>query len=207
MRGTMLFVCAANVCRSPLMQYTFLDSVHNPESWEVASAGTSAQEGSPVCDLSLSYVQSEQSQTRAAAHQSAQVDEASLQADLVIVASRAERAALAERSPETRWRVFTLTEAVFLGQFTATPCPQDARQPSTVQQYAQLLNEQRGMFVLPRPRKQRRYLSSWEQPHQLDIPDGHLRSRRSHVSTLKRVRSEIAQLSTQLTSFKETLAS
>lgn len=204
MRGSILFVCAANVCRSPLMQYAFLDAVADADEWEVASAGVSAREGARVCRLALPLVRSEAARSLAEAHRSARVDEARLQADLVIVASRAERAALARRSPEARWRVFTLSEAVFLGRYASTRCPAEPAQPGTVTRYAQLLDEQRGMLVLPRPKKQRRFPGLWEQPHPLDIADGHHRRRRAHTSTLRRVRVEVAELSSQLADFRDT---
>lgn len=204
MKGSILFVCTANICRSPLMQMSFLESVPNAADWNVTSAGISAREGSRMCELSSSLVRSDEARAGSEAHRSTQLDHAQLRTDLVIVASRAERSAIAQRSPAMRWRVFTLSEAVYLGRSIAPSYPGQQSQPGTVNQYAQLLDAQRGMLVLPRPRNQRRYLSSWEHPHPLDIPDGHHLRRRAHVQSLKRVRSEITELSTQIVNFRDT---
>lgn len=202
MRGSILFVCTANVCRSPLMQYTFLSAAPDPGEWSVASAGVAAREGAPMCGIARALVRSEQERCSADAHRSAPLDDAGLQTDLVIAASRAERAALAQRSPEARWRVFTLSEAVLLGRYVETLEPCDATQPGTADQYAQLLDAQRGMLVIPRPQRQRRVLGLGERAHPLDIPDGHRRRRRAHTGALKRVRAEAAELSSQLASFR-----
>lgn len=203
MNGSILFVCSANVCRSPLMQHAFLDSVAHADDWSVASAGVSAREGTPPCDLAISYVRADKAYALAAAHRAVPLDRDLLQAKLVIVASRAERAAIAQHSPELRWRVFTLSEAVYLGRSAAPRYPGERARPGTLEQYAQLLDSHRGMLVLPRPRNQRRYLSNWEQPHPLDIPDGHHLRRRAHTNTLKRVRAEITEFATQLSSFRD----
>ncbi len=51
---TLLFVCVANVCRSPTMQFLtahHLDRVGIGESWNLSSAGTAAHEGSTMCPV------------------------------------------------------------------------------------------------------------------------------------------------------------
>ncbi|WP_017792545.1 arsenate reductase/protein-tyrosine-phosphatase family protein [Leucobacter salsicius] len=201
MRGSVLFVCSANVCRSPLMQYSFLEAVPEATDWDVASAGVAAREGAPPCSLSLSLLQEEDVHAQAATHRATQLDRDQLQADLVIVASRAERATIAQHSPDVRWRVFTLAEAVYLGRSAGQHYPGEREQPGTVAQYAQMLDSQRGMLVLPRPRNQRRYLSGLEQPHPLDISDGHQLRRRAHTRTLRRIRTEITEFSSLLAGF------
>lgn len=210
MRGSILFVCAANVCRSPLMQYTFLDSVAEPAEWEVSSAGVSARERASACELACAFVRSEPLRAAASAHRAAPVDGAQLRADLIVVPSRAERAALARRAPDARWRLFTLSEAVLLGRYaaahrfpeTALRFPEETR-PGTAAQYAELLDAHRGSLVLPRPRKPRRVLSRWDPPHPLDIPDAHRRRRHAHAAVLRRVRAEAAEFAAQLDGFRD----
>lgn len=203
MRGSVLFVCSANVCRSPLMQHAFLESVTHAADWDVASAGVSARAGATPCDLALSFIRDDDTYALASKHRAAQLDRDLLKAELVIVASRAERASIAQLAPELRWRVFTLSEAVYLGRSTAPRYPGEPAQPGTVNQYAQLLDAQRGMLVLPRARNQRRYLNTREQPHPLDIPDGHHLRRGAHAKALKRVRTEITEFATQLSDFRD----
>ncbi|QBE49124.1 hypothetical protein [Leucobacter triazinivorans] len=210
MRGSILFVCAANVCRSPLMQYTFLDSVADSEQWAVSSAGVSAREHAATCELGRAFVRSEPLRAAASAHRATPVDGAQLRADLIIVPSRSERAALARRAPDARWRLFTLSEAVLLGRHaaahrlheTALRAPEESR-PGAVAQYAEMLDAHRGSLVIPRPRKQRRVLSRREAPHPLDIPDAHHRRRHAHAAVLRRVRAETAEFAAQLDGFRD----
>lgn len=201
MKGSILFVCTANVCRSPLMQYTFLGAVPDSADWAVASAGAFAREGARICDVALSSVRSPRLRSQAEAHRSVPVDDALMRADLVIVASRAERAALAQREPGARSRVFTLSEAVLLGRCAATRQHSETDETATISQYAQLLDAQRGMLVIPRPRRQRRLLGTGEHAHPLDIPDGHQRRRGAHVRVLKRVQAEADALASQMVRF------
>jgi protein-tyrosine-phosphatase len=49
---SVLFVCTANVCRSPMAEVLFIDQVkrmeQDPAQWRVESAGTWAQDGNPA---------------------------------------------------------------------------------------------------------------------------------------------------------------
>lgn len=202
MRGSVLFVCSANVCRSPLMKYTFLDAVPDAAAWSVSSAGVAASEGNGACEAALPFIRSDELYEQALTHHATQLDDLSLRADLVIVASRAERAIIAQHSPELRWRVFTLSEAVYLGRSAAEPCDGTETRPVTASEYAQLLDSQRGMLVLPKIRGQHRYLSGAEQPHPLDVPDAHHLRRRAHTRLFKRVRNETAELAAHLSGFR-----
>ena len=50
---SILFVCTANICRSPLVEALFRDMVSDePVEWKVESAGTWALTGEPVAQKS-----------------------------------------------------------------------------------------------------------------------------------------------------------
>jgi protein-tyrosine phosphatase len=203
MTGSVLFVCAANVCRSPLMRFTFLASTAR-DDWSAASAGISARPGAAMCDLARSMVRDPAAAALAAAHRSASVDEAFAAPgpapDLVIVASRAERAALATRDPDLRARLFTLSEAVLLGRIVAAQRADGSASDTSPGAYARRLDAQRGMLVFPRPPR-RRPLGGASAGHPLDIPDDHHRRRGPHTATLKRVRAETEELAAQVQAF------
>ncbi|UBH07487.1 protein-tyrosine-phosphatase [Leucobacter sp. Psy1] len=197
MTGSILFVCAANVCRSPLMHYTFLGTAGHPD-WSVSSAGVSARTGARMCEIARSEVRDPRSKSLAEQHHSALVDEAAIQSDLVIVASRAERAVLAKRDPELRSRVFTLPEAVLLGRIVAAERNGATDFDASISDYAQSLDAQRGMLVFPRPQREHRWFGAAASSHPLDIPDDHHRRRGPHRATLKRVRLETEEFTAQL---------
>ena len=203
MTGSVLFVCAANVCRSPLMRYTFLGSTAR-DDWAAASAGISARPGAAMCDLARSAVRDPLAAALAAEHRSASVDEAFAAPgpapDLVIVASRAERAALATRDPDLRARLFTLSEAVLLGRIVAAQQDGGPEVDTSPGAYARVLDGQRGMLVFPRPPR-RRPLGGASAGHPLDIPDEHHRRRGPPTATLKRVRAEAAEFAAQVQTF------
>lgn len=193
MRGSILFVCAANVCRSPLMQYTFAGNVADRDQWSISSAGISPHSGRVMCEASRTLVPSTVSEL-AVEHRSQPVSEELLTADLVIVASRAERSAVARRSPGVRDRLFTLSEAVILGRSAVVSAPPVETASTPVARFATLLEMQRGTITLPRSRPQRRILSASKSAHPLDIRDGHVLGRAIHRGTLKRVVSETDEL-------------
>ncbi|GAA2177907.1 hypothetical protein GCM10009847_05840 [Leucobacter tardus] len=201
MTGSVLFVCAANVCRSPLMRYTFLGSTAR-DDWAAASAGISARPGAAMCDLARSAVRDPAAAALAAEHRSASVDEAFAAPgpapDLVIVASRAERAALATRDPDLRPRLFTLSEAVLLGRIVAARQNDGLAVDTSRGAYARLLDAQRGMLVVPRPPRRRPWSGGASTGHPLDIPDDHHRRRGPHMATLKRVRAETEEFASQV---------
>ena len=206
MTGSVLFVCAANVCRSPLMRYTFLGSTAR-DDWSAVSAGISARPGAAMCDLARSAVRDPAAAALASEHRSASVDEAFAAPgpapDLVIVASRAERAALATRDPDLRTRLFTLSEAVLLGRIVAAQQDGGPVDDASLSAYAQLLDAQRGVLVFPRPPRRRPWSGGASAEHPLDIPDAHHRRRGPHTATLKRVSAETEEFAALLQTFAQ----
>lgn len=196
MNESILFVCTANICRSPLMQYTFASEVNRSRPLTIKSAGTTAQIGSTMCATALSMVSSG-SRDAAARHASSVVENSPLDATLVIVASRAERAAIARAFPEVRPRLFTLTEAVLLGRSALSKPKREAASDEPMSLFAELIDAQRGMITLPR--HDRRLRKLWlSKAHLFDIPDAHHSGRFAHRKALKRVRAEAAELATMI---------
>lgn len=195
-KESILFVCAANVCRSPLMQYGFQQAIAGASDITVGSAGVSARDGASMCDLARTFLTSAEALAVAGDHAARAVDESMLQSDLIVVASRAERGALAQLDPEVRSRVFTLTEAVLLGRSILSS---GATAPSSsLEDYAVLLDGQRGMVTIPRPARPRRYAPIVASTNPLDLPDGHQRRRGKHRQVLRRIDAEIDELASQV---------
>jgi protein-tyrosine-phosphatase len=103
-----LYVCTANVCRSPSAQVLLLDGVSALDLPDVvaASAGVQAVHGTPGCDLAPAL------RSRSSAHRSRPLDRASVQwADLVLTAERAHIGMAVDLAPEVRSRAFTMLQA------------------------------------------------------------------------------------------------
>ncbi|WP_082569355.1 hypothetical protein [Microbacterium sp. Root180] len=199
-----LFVCAANVCRSPFMAATFSEAhVRRGDDidWTVLSRGISVVREHPMCRLAVSLLDaSTQDATSAASHVSTQIAQSDLdEHDLIIAASREERARLARMQPSTRSRTFTLKEAVALGR-----PPLDAGErgrvlteaPSTLAGYAEFLDQRRGRIRVPQQTGVRFPWSAHDDPR--DVPDVHHDSTRRHTRVLKESRELVRELHSQL---------
>jgi protein-tyrosine phosphatase len=113
-RFTILFVCHANLCRSPLAEHLArcaLDDAFGSEaaSVTVASAGTHAYGGSPMHEHSATVLA--ENGADSAGFLNRRVEASLLTgADLVLTAGRAQRSACAELAPESLRRTFTLRQ-------------------------------------------------------------------------------------------------
>lgn len=188
--GSVLFVCKANVCRSPVMSFVFSAAVRAHAPVEVQSAGTRASEGSPICDISRKVLASRRRGAGFAdQHRSMSVSgELIRRQDLIFVASREERAAIALMIPEHRSRVFTVREALALSQEPLSPAEQRSlRQIGLAAPWtmcASLLNLRRGTVNLePVPGR-----FPWSRSRdRMDIADAHQRGRHHHAAAIRRV--------------------
>lgn len=107
-RFTILTVCTANICRSPMMEVLFRDRL-GPERFEVASAGVRGWEAAPIDTMVVREL------TRlghgATDHRSRLLDTHHVdQSDLVLTATREHRAAVLAMSPRALRKSFTLRE-------------------------------------------------------------------------------------------------
>src|SRR4051794_35099342 len=113
--GTLLVVCTANVCRSPLAQREFQRAFGASDvspAAEVLSAGTRAGNDWAMCRVSASALADDPADRAfAEAHRSHLLSkEAVLAADLVLTMERAHRSAVAQLAPGSQSKVFTLRE-------------------------------------------------------------------------------------------------
>lgn len=205
----LIFVCEANVCRSPLMEI-LMRAQPGMRDWHISSAGTRVGAGGlEMCQVSASvaYAGSRNTKQQKRPHRSAALDAAALRAsDLVLTASRAERSVVAALVPEVRSRMFTLREAVYLG---AEPVQQrelellaqfgsDADELSGVRRYAEALHARRGFVTPP---ASRRTLFGARRRNPYDIADAHHGSDREHEAMLRATAQDVKYVHGQLDRF------
>ncbi|MFB4354661.1 hypothetical protein RAC69_16010 [Microbacterium sp. LS_15] len=188
MTESVLFVCAQNVCRSPLMAAAFQEALRaeselglGPSEWEVESVGTVASDGHRACRIAAEL------EPAAAAHRSVRLEADDLDvADIVIVASLEERAVVARLRPQARSRTFTLREALLLGEQRV--------EAASIAGYAAALDSRRGTLDLPR-----RSSLPWRRASDpLDVVDVHQLSPRAHRRGLERAASDARLLASRL---------
>jgi protein-tyrosine-phosphatase len=107
-RFTILAICTANICRSPMMEILLRERL-DPERFEVASAGVRGWDAAPVD--SMVVLELARLGHEATGHQSRALDVHHVeQADLVLTAAREHRAAVVDLSPRALRKTFTLRE-------------------------------------------------------------------------------------------------
>lgn len=208
MTHAVLFVCAMNVCRSPLMQWAFLDnsSEFDPADFTVSSRGVDAARGDSICNVSANLMQDSEAGLRfAQRHASAPLAPTDLSApELVIVATLAERAMLARYAPRLRALTFTLREANFLAADAATSSEMAGLRreeerigaPLPLFGFPSLIHRRRGTISIPQP-------PWWSRRRQnpLDVPDSHLGPLHTHRAMLQSVRAETRDLVSSIATF------
>lgn len=189
MAESVLFVCAQNVCRSPLMAAVFRHTLRaegelglESPTWDVDSVGTQASEGRRACRVAVEV------EPEAASHRSIRLEADAIDAaDLVIAASLEERSLIARLRPSARTRTFTLREALRLGD--------ERTSASSLAEYATVLDSRRGTLDLPTP--SRRFLRR-ESPSPLDIVDVHQFGMRAHRKGLEAAAVDTRLLASRL---------
>ena len=109
---SVLFVCTANMCRSPLAEVLFRDLLRQrgqQSGWRVESAGVFAVRGEPATELSRRVAA--ERHLDLTSHRSKPADADRLgRADLVLVMEPGHREQLLEKHPQSADRVHLLTE-------------------------------------------------------------------------------------------------
>jgi protein-tyrosine phosphatase len=110
--GSILFVCTANICRSPMAAALFLESVKNwPEGqlWRVESAGIWAQNGQPACAGAKAAMRSRG--LNISRHRSRVVTAEMLESfSLILTMEKSQQEAIRVEFPGVARRVYLLSE-------------------------------------------------------------------------------------------------
>jgi protein-tyrosine phosphatase len=206
----LIFVCEANVCRSPLMEGA-MRALSGTDGWEISSAGTRVGTGAlEMCPASASIVAASggaDAATLTRMHRPRSIDAGDLRAaDLILTASRAERSAVAALVPEVRSRTFTLREAAYLGKEPVQPqefelmaeFASSAVEARGLELYAEVLHARRGFIALP---VARRTLWGKRRRNPYDIADAHHLSARAHHAMQASTVADVEQLHRQAIEF------
>lgn len=198
MQSHVMFVCAMNVCRSPLLAATFHQSLlpSMRTDWSVLSCGTHASVGARICEVAASLIERTDDSHSAAPVVVEQVRDC----DLILTATLAERATLARLAPALRSRTFTLREAIMLARLPTQPLwmPEPEVGAGPARRYAALLNAGRGLAT-PEPPRSR--LRRRKEAHPLDIADVHLLKPRAHLTGLKAAQHDASEIARHISAF------
>lgn len=208
MPSKVLVVCAANVCRSPLIAGVLAtEAAGSDVNLRVTSAGTDVNRASRMCSIGLELMSDDAEALRRANKHAAQQVTRSMVTDheLILTAARTERSAIAKLDPAARARTFTVKEAVLLGGAPSTSTERrqlaeaSAAGRDVLAAYTELLNGRRGRVLIPdEPRR-----LPWSHPENpLDVRDVHASRSRHHRSNLHALRALTKQFADQLRSFK-----
>ena len=202
--STLLVVCTANVCRSPLAQRV-LQRAFAGAGWlgavEVVSAGTRAEDGWGMCATSATELPDPaEDASFAAAHRSRAVTKELVRdAGLVIAMEREQRSAIAQLVPGSQSKVYTLRE---IESLTAVLAERDAESPADLPALASALHSVRGFAPPPEPvTPKRRWFQRPEEPEDpLTIADGHGLADDRHLTAAQTVRSTASSVAKGLRS-------
>ena len=206
-----LFVCLANVCRSPMMafltQRALLEHDLDPQ-WQLRSAGVGATDGQVMCPDAAEAIAGEPAgEEFARRHRSRAVSAPDVEgAGLVLVASRHERSAVARLSAGARHRTFTMVEAALLSQRAADRGGSLGRFPSELglEGVVALMHAQRGTLKQGHPDLVGgRLRAPVRRRAWLDVPDVHTGEVRSHRPVFESLRRASGTLVTSLVRMRD----
>ena len=111
---SILFVCMANICRSPMAMGMFMAMVqHEPVPWQVGSAGTWAIEGAPAHPNTIQVLAERGISLEG--HRAQSVDNKLLQSfNLILTMEEGQKEALQVEFPDMGEKIFMVTEMVGL---------------------------------------------------------------------------------------------
>jgi protein-tyrosine phosphatase len=190
--GTLLVVCAANVCRSPYA--AFLLAQELPDA-VVRSAGITARAGDALCGFTRERIAAlPAGEAFAGAHVTTRLDAAAVAAaDLILTASEAERSAVAVMDPAARSRAFTLVEA----SFSAAALAPSESGDTSLAALAARMHGQRGLVAMP-PVRRRHRLSPFRSTHGIAIPDAHIGDTRKHDEVYRAITDAVSRFARAL---------
>jgi protein-tyrosine phosphatase len=182
-----LFVCAANVCRSPFAEFTTWLRFHEHgvrQPWTLLSAGTKARQGMRMCaDVAAAAANLPGGPEFAQSHRSRPLDaELVDHAGLILVSSQQERSGVARISPSARARTFTMVEAALLAE-SAVARGMTLPEGTGLSEVSGTLHRNRGAIVNQARPTLGRLLGRRvvDRPTGLDIPDVHTGEIKTHA--------------------------
>lgn len=192
MKFSILVVCSANICRSPLAGHilrTALSRGGLQESIDVTTRGQRSSSSAPCCTEAVLNAERLGVDCKdLAAHRSHSITPRAIsRADLVLTADRETRSAVAQLVHRSHDRTFTLREAVVLGQLVAA---ERSRRVSSLtgslRQFVAELDDHRGLTDLPKTSQVRVPGRPWKRlpVHEYDIPDAHQLKHGAHRLTV-----------------------
>ena len=170
-------------------------------SWTLGSAGVAAQAGDELCETAARtlsrlprgarFVDTHRARLLELAHVEA--------ADLILVASNAERPKVVGLSPEARSRTFTMVEAALLAESAVREPRLPWREDEPLGGLLANMQAARGRISLPaQPPLGRRVLRQDHAPDSLDVRDVHTGESSAHRHTLADIRWASEHLSEAL---------
>jgi protein-tyrosine phosphatase len=203
--NTLLAVCAANICRSPLALAALERALvrHNfRRQITLRSRGEQADPGRPVCEPALRVAQRNGLDTRLIdTHRAVPLDRAELAGtDLILTADRSVRAAVLKLDPRLAQRTFTFREAAALSRLVSSNSD-DADRPRDLAGFAAALNDNRGLIDLPA--LERALVLPWHRlrVHTHDVPDAHVDGQVSHRVVYRMLVPAVEELVGHLTAY------
>jgi protein-tyrosine phosphatase len=204
-----LFVCRANVCRSPALQFMVASAVgeHDlADAWSFSSAGTMATAGQPMCAASAASIQGlDGGEAFALRHRSRPLSKALIRTTgLILVTSQAERSVVTRLDAEARSRTFTMVEAGLLIEATLRGEDPLRAPPAGLAQLVDAMNARRGKIVAPgRPGIAQRLRTREHAPSSYDIDDVHQGTAKRHGPVLDDLRWTARQVNEAVTAIIE----
>lgn len=203
MTFTILFVCSANVCRSPTALALFKQRViGNGEAGRIVlrSAGLDARAGTPGCRDAVSWLRRHGVDPQTVEeHRSVLLDEGLVkEADLILTTDRSATARVRRLRIDTRTRTFTLPEAAALSSYVLRNRGDGGVEVVDSPDLGNLVQEMdacRGLAErIDRPARNPRGRTGGDGRWQ-DIPDAHTSSWRvSHRVVLNQVSASVNRL-------------
>ena len=194
MSFTIVVVCAANVCRSPLaavMLQHSLPSLRWRYGFRVLDCGEHAVPGVPACPSMLRWAQRQHLPTdELARHRATPLDGALLDvADLVLTVDRHTRSAVHRAYPSAAERTYTLHEAAALAEGAID-------RSVGIDHFVQELNATRGLLGLPGSTTVRPAAMPWRrlELHEHDLPDAHRQPGVTHALVRRQLGRSVERL-------------
>jgi protein-tyrosine phosphatase len=147
-RSSLLLVCTANICRSPMAQYALLAGLQRrwgpaADAVEVSSAGTHALDGAPIAEHAAALLTGRGIDVEGFRSRRLHTDLVEA-ADLVLAVTRAHRALVVEIRPGAAAYAFGLREFAWLLEEVPPEAVTGADLPARIASLTALARGQRG---------------------------------------------------------------